>query len=78
MVKKTPTEKRRLTMLAKFDNDETKLKAHYRELQKKSRVNYNGSGGLGSLSEERRKEIQAMGTAAAKRKAELKRSRKDL
>lgn len=58
-------KKRRQTLLNKL-GDEQKLSDYYRELQKKSRINYSGNGGLRGVSDEKRKEIQAMGVEAAR------------
>lgn len=46
--------------MKEFKTSEEKS-AYFRDLQKLSRKNYSGSGGLRALSAERRKEISRMG-----------------
>lgn len=62
-------------LLKKYGSEEA-IKAHYRELQKLSRVNYSGTGGLASpkLSEEEKFRIRSMGGKTNKGK---KRGKKD-
>lgn len=63
--------KRRETLLRKHGGEEG-LKKYYQEMQKKSRINYKGTGGLRALSPERRREIARMGglTRRGKKKDE--------
>lgn len=53
-------KKRRETLIKKFGSEE-KLTEYYRELQKKSRKNYKGTGGFAGMDKEKARKIQSMG-----------------
>lgn len=66
----------RQQILDRFGGDEEKMSAYYRELQKKSRENYKGTGGLAYLKlndPEKLKEITSKGGKAGKRVKDAKR-----
>lgn len=69
--KEQAKQKRRQTLLNKYGSEQA-LKQHYRDMQKKSRENYNGTGGLLSMTPERRKEISRMGNDKQRREREAK------
>ena len=58
--------KRKQTLIAKFGSEE-KLKEHYREMQRKSREKYKGTGGFAYLKKhapDKLKEISVKGNEA--------------
>lgn len=72
MDKKEQAKQKRRTTLLKTYGSEEGLRQHYRDMQKKSRENYNGTGGLLSMTPERRKEISRMGNDKQRREREAK------
>lgn len=63
--------KRRETLLKKFGSEEA-LKEHYREMQRKSREKYKGTGGFAYLKKhnpEKLKEISDKGNEVQKQKS---------
>jgi len=57
-------------ILARFNGDEEAMREFYREMQRKSRLNYNGSGGFRSMKETNPKRFSRIQAEASKKGSE--------
>lgn len=68
--------KRRQTLIAKFGSEEA-LKEHYREMQRKSREKYKGTGGFAHLKKHNPKLFKEITSKGGAKRGKNKRSGND-